>query len=325
MVESTSTGTAPILSIIVPVFGVEDYVGDCIDSILSAPGFDEHCQLIVVDDGSMDGSMDIVMKRCRHARNITVIRQENAGLSSARNTGMRSARGLYLWFVDSDDEICPDAISVLVGCIERNAPDVVAFEFETIGEPIDRPPYLPVFDQIVDPTSFLASGRPPSPVQFYVFANSLIKKHSLAFEVGIYHEDALFTPLALTHATSLVRLRSTCYRYRRRPGSIMSASNPRKHLKDMLTVAEVLGQYARQAEVASPKRKALAREVGFALAATYYYAARVEHSDLGSLATLRRVFVAGMPWARHFPLKAIIHYGRLLILLASSPRVEPTA
>ena len=324
MVETVSTRAAPILSIIVPVFGVEAYVGDCIDSILNASGFAENCELIVVDDGSIDGSMDIVMQRCRDVRNITIIRQENAGLGAARNTGMTNARGRYLWFVDSDDEICPDAISVLVDCITCYRSEVIAFEFETIGEPLDRLPYLPVFDHIVDPTSFLVSGRPPSPVQFYVFANSLIANCAHAFEVGIYHEDALFTPLALTQATSLVRLRATCYRYRRRPGSIMSASNPRKHLRDMLTVAEILGHYARQAQLGTPKRKALAREVGFALAAAHYYAARIERSELGSVATVRRVFAASMPWARHFPLKAMISSGRLLILFASSPRVEPT-
>jgi glycosyltransferase involved in cell wall biosynthesis len=323
MVDIVPPRAAPILSIIVPVFGVEDYVGDCIDSILNAPGFDENCELIIVDDGSLDGSMDIVTQRCCNARNITIIRQANAGLGAARNTGMANARGRYLWFVDSDDEICADAIYILVDCITRYASDVIAFEFETIGEPLNRLSYLPVFDQIVDPTSFLVSGRPPSPVQFYVFARSLIVNCGHAFEVGIYHEDALFTPLALTQAASLVRLRTVCYRYRLRPGSIMSASNPKKHLGDMLTVAEILGHNARDAELGSPKRKALAREIGFALAAAHHYAVRVDRSDLAPVAPVRRVFAAGMPWARHFPLKAIINYGRLLMLFASCPRAQP--
>lgn len=322
MVDRAAPNAAPILSIIVPVYGVEDYVGDCIDSILNAPGFVEKCELIVVDDGSKDGSMDIVAQRCRDVANITIIRQKNAGLGAARNTGMANARGRYLWFVDSDDEICADAITVLVNCITHHASDVIAFEFETIGDPLDRLPYLPVFDEVVDPIKFLASGRPPSPVQFYLFKSSLIARYGHAFKVGIYHEDALFTPLALVQAASLVRLSATCYRYRRRPGSIMSVSIPSKHLADMLTVAEALGDHAGRAALASPVQKALAREVGFVLAAAHYYAAKIDRGDLATVASIGRVFAAGVRWARHFPVKPLMNYVRLLMLFAFCPRTQ---
>lgn len=325
MFDPLSTKAAPILSIIVPVYGVEDYVGDCLDSIIKAPGFGEKCELIIVDDGSKDGSMDVVTQRCQDVGNVTIIRQTNAGLGAARNAGIANSRGRYLWFVDSDDEICADAITLLVDCITRHAPDVIAFEFETIGDPLDRLPYLPIFDEIVDPIKFMTSGRPPSPVQFYVFQSSLIARCGHKFKAGIYHEDALFTPLALARATSLVRLNSTCYRYRRRPGSIMSVSNPKKHLADMLTVAEELGDHAEQAGTASPMQKALAREVGFALAAAHYYAVKLNFHDLASTASFERVFAAGKRWVRHFPAKALINYGRLLLLSARSNRVPSGA
>lgn len=325
MVDRLSTQAAPILSIIVPVYGVEDYVGDCLDSIFKARGFAEKCELIIVDDGSIDRSMDVVMQRCHDVGNTTIIRQKNAGLGAARNTGIANSRGRYLWFVDSDDEICADAITLLVDCITRHAPDVIAFEFETIGDPLDRLPYLPIFDEIVDPIKFMTSGRPPSPVQFYVFESSLMACSGHRFKAGIYHEDALFTPLALASATSLVRLSSICYRYRRRPGSIMSVSNPKKHLADMLTVAEELGGHAEHAGAASPIQKALAREVGFALAAAHYYAVKLNFQDLASAAPFERVFAAGKRWVRHFSVKPLINYGRLLILSALSNLVPSGA
>lgn len=319
MVNSVSPNASPILSIIVPVYGVEDYVGDCLDSILIAPGFAENCELIIIDDGSKDSSMDIVTQRCQDVSNATIIRQENAGLGAARNTGLANASGRYVWFVDSDDEIYADAISLLIDCIASHAPEIIAFEFETIGEPLKRLPYLSVFDEVVDPIRFMASGRPPSPVQFYIFQRSLIERSHHAFKAGIYHEDALFTPLALAQALSLVRLSATCYRYRRRPGSIMSISNPKKHLADMLTVAEELGFYAAQAEAVGPMQKALAREVGFAMAAACYYASKIERSELKTVASLRRVFIAGARWALNFPVKALIKYGRLLLMIAFAP------
>lgn len=318
MIDPSALTTEPALSIIVPVYGVEDFVGDCLDSILDAPGFAEHCELIVVDDGSKDGSMDIVVQRCHGFSNVTIIRQENAGLGAARNTGIKNARGRYLWFVDSDDEICADATAVLVDCIRCHAPEVIAFEFETIGDQLDLPPKLPVFDQVVDPVRFMTFGRPPSPVQFYVFERSMISRSGHAFKEGIYHEDALFTPLALAQASSLVRLSATCYRYRRRPGSIMSLRDPKKHLADMLTVAEELGYIASQEGIAGPGREALAREVGFALAAARYYSARVDSDDRARVAPFGRLATVGIRWARYFPFGVFINYLRLLMLSAFS-------
>lgn len=305
------TGT-PTLSLIVPVYGVEDYVDDCLDSILSASGFADHCELIVVDDGSTDGSMEIVERRCRGIANVTIVRQANGGLGAARNTGMAHARGRYLWFVDSDDEICADAIVTLAGCIEQFRPDVIAFEFETIDGSLNRGSYLTVYDRIVDPLQFMLSGRPPSPVQFYAFSRALFDRTKQAFVPGIYHEDALFTPLTLAHASSLVRLRAACYRYRLRSGSIMSLSRPEIHLADMLFIAEMFGVRAGQAVRNSALRKALAREVGFALAAARHYAARTNWQEQHKAAPFRRLLAAGSPWWQHFPPRALVNYTRLL-------------
>ncbi len=308
----------PVLSIIIPVYGVEDYVGDCIDSILAAPGFSEHCELVIVDDGSKDGSMAVVERRCAGIANVTILRQANAGLGAARNKGLANARGRYLWFVDSDDEICTDAITTLTACIARFSPDVIAFEFATIGGSLDKTTYLAVFDQVIDPIQFMASGRPPSPVQFYAFSRNLIEQNGLAFTPGIYHEDALFTPLALMRAKSLVRLRATCYRYRLlRPGSIMSISRPEKHLSDMLSIAEALGEQADLTMAGSAQQRTLAREVGFALASARYYAVRTYRSDRHRAAPFARVLAAGARWWRHFPLRVLVNYGRLLALAAA--------
>lgn len=309
----------PVLSIIVPVYGVEDYVGDCLDSIFAAPGFAEHCELVIVDDGSTDGSMDIVERRCAGIANVRIIRQANAGLGAARNTGMANARGRYLWFVDSDDEICADAITTLTACIDRFGSDVIAFEFATIGGSLDRLPYLAVFDEVVDPVQFMASGRPPSPVQFYAFSRDLIERSGRAFTPGIYHEDALFTPLTLVGARSLVRLRATCYRYRLRPGSIMSLSRPEKHLSDMLAIAEELGAQADWTAAGSAPRRALAREIGFALASARYYAVRTDRHDRARAAPFARVLAAGVRWWHHFPPRVLVNYGRLLALAAPRP------
>lgn len=312
----------PILSLIVPVYGVEAYVADCIDSITQAEGFAEHCELIVIDDGSPDGSMAIVDQRCSGLNNLTVIRQANAGLSAARNAGLDKATGDYVWFIDSDDAIYPDAISVLVGCIKRHRPEIIAFEFATIGNSLKRSKYLPVYDAPVDPVRFLTSGRPPSPVQFYVFSRDLIERESLRFERGIYHEDALFTPTAMTRARSLVRLADSCYRYRLRPGSIMAVARPSKHLDDILFIAQNLGHQAAANATSVAGRKALGREVGFALAAARYYAVRTSPDERRAIAPFARLREAGARWWSHFPPRVLVNYLRLLGMAALIDRPE---
>lgn len=316
MADDDHPDTAPPLSLIVPVYGVEAYIADCLDSIIDAKGFADHCELIIVDDGSLDGSMTIAEARCAGLPNVTIIRQANAGLGAARNTGMAHARGRYVWFVDSDDEICPDALATLARCVALSAPDIIAFEFATIGGTLNRAQYLATYDHPVDPIEFMTSGRPPSPVQFYAFSRGLIDRAALAFEPGLYHEDALFTPLALVNATSIVRLRDICYRYRMRTGSIMSLSHPEKHLSDMLLIAELLSRQAAAAPIDSPSRKALAREVGFALAAVRHYAVRTNPQDRCNVAPLSRLAAAGARWWRHFAPRALINYARLLSLAA---------
>ena len=96
-----------LLSIIVPVYNVEKYLNQCIDSIIDG-GFNEKCQLILVDDGSTDHSGSICDDY--KATNIVVIHKKNGGLASARNTGIKYASGKYIAFIDSDDYVARNSI-----------------------------------------------------------------------------------------------------------------------------------------------------------------------------------------------------------------------
>ena len=96
------------LSVVVPVYNVERYVGDCLCSLLNQP--ESLCEIIVVNDGTKDNSMEIVHKLVNGYTNVRIINQENKGLSEARNAGLRHALGEYVWFVDSDDTILENAV-----------------------------------------------------------------------------------------------------------------------------------------------------------------------------------------------------------------------
>lgn len=307
---------SPAISIVIPVFNIEKYIGECLNSIFSSPGFDENCEVIIVDDGSEDGSVDIIERMCRSKKNAIIIQQKNSGNGAARNKGLLEARGKYIWFVDGDDKICSTAIENLVERIKLFSPEVLAFEFATIGGTMKKYRYLPVYNKVVDPIRFIISGRPPSAAWPYVFSRALLEGSDIKFQPGIFHEDALFVTTALTEAKSILRMPETLYEYRLRSGSIMAISKPEKHMADMLFIAEALGMRADQAPAGSAKQQALAREVGFALAAARYYAARSDRRSRQRTASLSRTLSAGARWWRHFPRRVLINYARLLGLAA---------
>lgn len=100
-------------SFIVPVYNVEKYLPECLDSLLEQDIPHEDYEIICVNDGSTDGSLSILRDYEARCSNVRVIDKENGGVSTARNTGLDAARGDYIWFVDSDDLIAPRCLKLL--------------------------------------------------------------------------------------------------------------------------------------------------------------------------------------------------------------------
>lgn len=116
-----------ILSIIIPVYNQINYLESCLESVLKQNS--ENIELILVDDGSTDGSEILCDKYEKIYNNIHTIHKKNGGLSSARNEGILMSQGQYLLFLDSDDEIADDAIECLLNIFENNVPDMVLFNY----------------------------------------------------------------------------------------------------------------------------------------------------------------------------------------------------
>ena len=124
-----------LISIIVPVYGTEDYLSSCIESICGQTY--SHLQIILVDDQSPDSCPKICDAYAQKDSRITVIHQKNTGVSGARNTGMRSAIGKYIMFVDSDDELHPKAVELLLREAKRYGADIVSGNMQRVDEWID--------------------------------------------------------------------------------------------------------------------------------------------------------------------------------------------
>jgi len=122
----------PAVSIIMPVYKVEKYLAECLDSVLAQTMTD--FELICVNDGSPDNSQQILEEYAARDSRIQIIWQENAGPSAARNTGVRKACGDYIYYVDPDDTIEPDTLEILMENIEATHADIVVFGMDDILE-----------------------------------------------------------------------------------------------------------------------------------------------------------------------------------------------
>ncbi len=222
----------PIISIIVPVFNVEAYVGFCLRSILESKGINpDDFEVIIVNDGTQDNSMEIIHDVCKGRKNVTIIEQENQGLSAARMTGMAEAHGRYVWFIDSDDWISDLALSCLFQIIGNNPSiDTIVTPLLWITEDSGEQKVDLVFhsNHITEGKALLHDRPLPLwAIQRYIFKKNLADNPSLYFPLGLIHEDEYFYRVLLYLSKSVYCLKDPVYYYRQRTGSITHKVNIR--------------------------------------------------------------------------------------------------
>lgn len=242
------------LSIIVPVYNVSKYLAKCLDSLLFQDL--EFCEyeIIVVNDGSTDNSEDIVKRYADKHSNIILIEQENQGLSGARNTGIKLAKGKYIQFVDSDDYLEPNVLRTLVDKMETDNLDVLRFNYQNVNENYEvyepykeHKPYVDYRDAVCDGLTFLTErlGYACYAWQFVIKSSLLINDDKYLFKRGIYFEDTEWTPRILTQAKRVTSTDLMVYNYLLRQGSItnsVSIEKKRKVLEDKMQLVSSLKQ-----------------------------------------------------------------------------------
>jgi len=222
------------LSIVIPVFGVEKFVSDCIVSCIENIGKSSNVvEVVVVDDGSKDCSIDIIQSIVKDIPYIRIISQKNQGLSVARNTGLENAKGDYVWFVDSDDILAEGIVALMLDIINRiNMIDIFEMQYMLVREDIQRSS-LPQIKNKLESYSII-SGKEKfvlgfsTPVPFHIFRRAFLNENKLRMYPGIYHEDSEFTPRAVWLAKYVAVIPEVAYFYRQRRLSIMTTANPKK-------------------------------------------------------------------------------------------------
>lgn len=210
----------------------------CVTSILALPLGDEEREIIVIDDGS-EASPAEALRQIDSG--IVCHRQENQGLSVARNTGITLAHGQYIQFVDGDDMLS-EGYSRCIEHIRRGDADVIMFRFMTFVDRHDRAdnnheePPTPEFQGMAH--DYLTHFNLRAAACCYAFRRNILG--DLRFMSGIYHEDELFTPQLLLRAKGLVSLNVRAYLYRQRAGSITHARDNAKKQKRLNDAERVI-------------------------------------------------------------------------------------
>ncbi|MDD6795965.1 MAG: glycosyltransferase [Clostridiaceae bacterium] len=237
------------ISVIVPVFKVEKYIEQCINSIINQSIKD--IEIIIIDDESPDRSIEIV--KAINDDRIKIINQKNKGLSGARNTGIRAATGEYIAFVDSDDYLAFNtAYEEMYNIAIEEGSDIVAgnciwFYSDKNNYPMERNKNY--FNKTpMDSEEFyinsLKTKRIFAPVWLNLYKKKLFDENDLYFKEGIYHEDEEFTPRALLLSNKISIYDKEFYVYRQREGSIVNSGLNLKRCEDLLDTCLFLSDLA---------------------------------------------------------------------------------
>lgn len=218
-----------LLSVVVPFYNVEKYIGACLERLAALPP--EECEVLLVDDRGADGSAVIAQAFAAEHMNARILKREkNGGLSAARNTGMEAASGEYICFIDSDDLPEAEAIIGLAREAKEKQLDVIKgrfmYLFDARGATFPGPPVagtgvmtggelfaLQCEEEVYEPMVWQC-----------IYRRAYLEEIGLTMPEGLLFEDELFQTPALIEARRAASSASVLLRYRQREGSIMSSS-----------------------------------------------------------------------------------------------------
>lgn len=251
------------ISVIIPVYNAENYIEDCIKSVLSQTF--SAFELLLVNDGSTDNSSSLIKKSAESDSRIRVIEKENGGAASARNRGFKEAAGEYIYFLDADDSIAPDALEKLYSEAEKNEADLVFFDAymikngETSTDNYSHKEKYPPLPGKTVLSKMIANGDFHVAPVLLLIKRELLVSNSHFFTEGIVYEDCIFTYKLFYYAQKSVYLPEYLYYRLWHEGSVMSSAKSEKNLRSALTAFGEVYSFSVTNGIASVNGRFLAR------------------------------------------------------------------
>lgn len=256
----------PKLSIIVPIYNVEQYLRKCVDSLLKQDIPSSEYEIILVDDGSPDACPEMCDSYAAEHDNVRVVHRENGGLSAARNSGIEKAKGKYVMFVDSDDYLEPNVLGSLMAQVEREHLEVLHFDYQNVrlvtSEGMNKlsnereyevfQPYK--FPHPVDDRTDVVSGERYLAERMgygcYAWHFVINREVTGTFTPGIHFEDTEWLPRMMLAAKRVNSTTKVVYNYFWREGSITQTQGNkekiRKNIDDEMVIIERYRKYREQ-------------------------------------------------------------------------------
>ena len=240
------------LSIIIPIYNVEQYVRACLESVFRQGLADDDYELILVNDGTQDRSMEVIADLLAAHTNVTVINQENQGLSVARNNGLERATGEYVMFLDSDDILIDGSLSLMLHKALATGADIIQADYMKMSdEEIASIHSIPVQPEITwkehhERELFLKGGRVV--VWNKLYRLRFLKENQIRFIPGIYQEDIPFTFECFFKSGMCLTSNLLMIIYRQHNCSIMTKYTM-KRAKDSAFVIGWLTRFQKDAEL----------------------------------------------------------------------------
>lgn len=250
------------ISIIIPVYNVEDYIEECLESVL-ANEFQDF-EIICVDDGSEDSSLTIVKKFAQKYDCIKVICQENRGLSATRNRGLEVATKKYVYFLDSDDKITKNALGELYQKLESEQLDVLYFSGQSFYDSTElESKFSKDYDEAYlrkgsyglcqDGLTVLKSLREQKDYAvsacLQILRKQFLDDNNIRFVEGIVHEDNFFSFLVFVNAKRANCVNDVYFMRRIRENSIMTIPKTAKNLRGYYSGFTLMFEYLREHSV----------------------------------------------------------------------------
>lgn len=240
--------TKGLISVIIPVYNVEKYLRECVDSVLAQSY--KNYEIILVDDGSTDTSGEICDEYAEGYTQVSVIHKSNGGLSDARNTGLKHSSGEYVYFLDSDDFIVQAAFEKLVSLAEREQTDLIFFDAVSFE---DADKNYNIAQRYVRKKQYdskkgeellcelLENKDFHSAVPLCFMRKDILEKNKLDFVDGIVYEDMIFTYKLCMSSAVVAHCFESLYHRRYRESSIMTSKKNKRYFDSVCRVyADVL-------------------------------------------------------------------------------------
>lgn len=285
------------ISVVVAVYNIEDYICECVDSIINQTIQPE--EIILVDDGSTDRSSALCDEYAEKNTNIRVIHQKNAGLSAARNTGIEHAQGVWVYFVDGDDILAPDVIESFLAVLTAHEGDVEFIQGRMTWFVDGSNNFNPDEVYIPDEWTYFAKSQLVMARMFEergafrmgirgLYRRDFLIQNDLMFVPGLYSEDQEWTPRLFSLDVKMGSNENPGYLYREgRAGSIVTARRPEQVEVLFTLYQEWFDRFGNDSSLDVRFRNALKNEAARRSVEEFYK--HIERLDGEDLATVEEI------------------------------------